>query len=477
MFFWKTRVRVPPGANAVVKDRIESKRPLWVGRDVPVYFLSSDPFLTKFAAEAACRERIIHKVTVQVKLTVLENELAELIANAGDSFVPKIVTVSAENIAGRRKVAGSIAAAIAAYIQSQSFFALQKEDAVKQALQPLLEEQCKDARLAVTIEACSEISHRDPDDTLLAELAAQAGREEVGDGAEKQVTYKNTELGELVEYFDQARREKRNRELEVQIEIKRTEAENTACIKKLEAENEVEIERTKAEAGPLLEQLRQKTIVEKNNTTIREQQELYRVKAEEEKGKEQEAEWQKEAIERNSAIKEMNARYQAEYNERRLDEEMALNKRQQDDELALQKTRLEEEKNLAAARAEVTKAKKEEAEMLREKKRLDMELELEREKKLAELRADEMTKIAAQLGVVVERIKMPVPDYSNVHTLLLGSQDNKAGDMVATLLMDLLNRFADGVTSLRQTNGSQREDEVPARPAAEEGPSPKDNAE
>ncbi len=246
------------------------------------------------------------------------------------------------------------------------------------------------------------------------------------------VSYADRELGQVVEYFDRMRREQDLRDLEA----RRQKGLNDVSIERTRAENEVAIERTKAEAGPELERLRQKTLIAQTTSKISAQDEENRLKAHEAELRKQEQQWEREAIERNSDLMEMRAQYEAAYKTRR-----------QVEELELHQSRLEAEKTLAGMRAEVARATEVEAEAIRRQKQLDAELEIAQARQLATIRADELAQTAQHFGVLVEKIPMPIPDYTGIHTLILGSQDGKSSDLAPALLMDLLNRFVDALGS------------------------------
>ncbi len=431
--FGHHKVAIPAGVKAVVKGRIVTQSPLRVGTDDLVYFVSLVPDVRMISGQAGCKEGVVHKIAVQVKLALQDDELPALLIDAGHSSHPNYVTITAQDRADRYKVPESLRAAIQTYIQSQSLFALQMEDGVKQSLQPLLQALCEEAKLTITIEACTEITYIDPSDTLLAELATRAGKAEIVDDTDvSKVSYADRELGQVVEYFDRMRREQDLRDLEA----RRQKGLNDVSIERTRAENEVAIERTKAEAGPELERLRQKTLIAQTTSKISAQDEENRLKAHEAELRKQEQQWEREAIERNSDLMEMRAQYEAAYKTRR-----------QVEELELHQSRLEAEKTLAGMRAEVARATEVEAEAIRRQKQLDAELEIAQARQLATIRADELAQTAQHFGVLVEKIPMPIPDYTGIHTLILGSQDGKSSDLAPALLMDLLNRFVDALGS------------------------------
>jgi hypothetical protein len=237
---------------------------------------------------------------------------------------------------------------------------------------------------------------------------------------------------------DKARRDKALRELEALKQQKLNEVQ----IERTKAENEVEIERTKAAAGPELEKLRQATLKAVTDSKIMAMNEENRLKEHEAKLKKQEQQWEQEALERNSAIMEMRAKYEAEYKSKRQEEESALNKRHVEDQITIETARLNAEESLAAMRATVARANELEAETIRRQKQLDADLEIAREKEMAGIRNEEIKTTAAQFGSLIGKLAIPAPNYSGVHTLVLGTEGNRPGDMIATLLVDMLSRLA-----------------------------------
>jgi hypothetical protein len=427
--FGRHKVAIPSGVKAIVRGRVVSQSPLHVSSDDLVYFISLVPDVRSFSGQAACKEGIVHKVTIQAKLALLDGELDSLLSDAGHSSYPKFVTITAQERADRFKMPESLRAAIQTYIQGQSLFALQKEDSVKQALQPLLQALCQEARLNITIEACSEITHVEPSDAQLAELATRAGkRVSIDEAGALSVVYADREMGMVVEYFDKARREQDERDLEAH----RQKGMNDVSIERTRAENEVAIERTKAEAGPELERLRQQTFIEQTTSKIRAQDEEHRLKAHEAELRRQEQQWESEAIKRNSDLMELRAQYESAYKERRLNEEREF-----------QQARLEAERNQAGMKAEIAQATEMELETVRRQKQLDVDLQIAQDRRLMEIRTEEMAQMAQYVGTLFEKISLPVPDYAGVHTLILGADGSKSGDLFATLLMELLSRFVD----------------------------------
>jgi len=61
------KIKVPPGFEAVVNGRIEERKPLRVGNEDQAYFVNFAPFFETVSSEAACKEGLMHKVTVGIK--------------------------------------------------------------------------------------------------------------------------------------------------------------------------------------------------------------------------------------------------------------------------------------------------------------------------------------------------------------------------------------------------------------------------
>lgn len=446
------KISVPPGVKAVVMGQIAKQRPLRVGREQLVHFVSSTPYTLRVSAEAICKENFIfHTVGIQVRLAFDETALDALLFDAGDSYYDNVKTISAEGVAKHYGVEESIRAAIQAYVQGQSFFILQNPDAIRQALLPCIQPVCKEVKLVAMIEACTGVTYREPDKTQLAELGVKA--------------LSDAEVKKLVEYLDKACLEKDRRDLEAsrqqklnELEIERTEAENQVEIERMRAENEVEIERIKAKAGPEIEQLRRNTLEEQNKSKIAAQDQDNLLKEHEFEIKRQQQKWEEEHIKLNASILALRLQYEAQYNEQKQKAEIGLNekhqeaevtlkKMSQEAELALERACLEEEKKLAAMRAEVADAKKAETDEIWRQRKLDMDLKLELESKMAELRANEAARTIGQLATLAEKVHIPAPSYSNIGHLLLNGAENKTGDMMATLLMGLFERAAELVMS------------------------------
>jgi hypothetical protein len=429
--FGRHKVAIPPGVKAVVKGHVVAQSPLHIGTDDLVYFISLVPYICTITGQAACKEGIAHVVSIQVRLGLLDSELDALLLDAGHSSYPKFVTITAQDRAERYKVPESLRAATQTFIQGQSFFALQREDHVKSALHPLLQAICQLARLDITIEACTSTTQAAPSEAQLAELATRAGKTvTVDEDGTPRVEYVNHELGQVVDYFDMAQREQAVRD----VEARRQQGLNDVAIERTKAENEVAIERTRAEAGPELEKLRRTTLIEQTTSKIRALDEENRLKAHEAELRKQEQLWESEAIKRNNDLMEMRAQYEAAYKRRR-----------QDEDIDLRTSRLEARKSLAGKKAELLTATVAEQEIIRREKQLDAELEIERERQLMAIRADEFAKMSQYVGALLEKVEIPVPNYGNVHTLVLGANGNQSSDLMTTLLMELLNRFVDGL--------------------------------
>ena len=436
---WRYTINVPAGTKAVVNGEVADKRPLRVGRYTPVYYVSSAPYTPPVTSEAACNEGIVHKITVQLRLVLDEPELHTILAESGDSTCREVSTVSAQSVASLHQVEGAVRGALQTFIQGQSFFALQDPDAVKQKFAPQIHGLCKKANLLATVEACTDIAHQHPGEARLAELAVRAGKKEVTDAqGVRQTTYADALLGRIVDYFDKARREMDLRDLEARRQQKLNEVE----IERTKAQNDVEIERIKASAGPELEKLRQASLVAQTASKIAARDQENALKAHEAKLRKDEQKWEYEAIQNNNEVLEVRAKYEADYKQKRLQEETDQKKKSQQDSLALEESRLIQEKKLAGMRADVTAATAKETDWNRQQKRLDIQLELEREKGLSSLRAEEKEQVASQILALAGKITLPSPDYSGVHTLFLGKEEHKTADRMADLLLLLLERVS-----------------------------------
>ncbi len=475
MSLFRRIVKVPPGVKVIVGGRVVTERPLRLGAYELAHFLSTEPVSLEVAGKTTCKEGVVFSVKIFVALNLQESDLGSLLADAGDSYRWKMSTISAADFVKRKNIESSIKGAINSYIQSRSFFSIQDANSVKQDLNLLIHDACSLSRLVGSVESCQEITYDPPSPNLLAifsqsneaelkriaeyfdkvqlekeiramksgqselttqfiaKLSALAGRSVI-DG---KTVYEDSALGNEVKFFEKAHQERQERDLEAQRQAKLQEIE----VDKIRAEKDLEIERIKSTAGPELERLRRETLKAQTDSKNFARDQENRIREHDAQLKEQEQQWEKGSIIRNGAIMEMRAHYEAEHKKKRHEEEVAL-----------EKARLEEEKNLAAMRTEVILAKEMELSALREEKRLDMQLALEQDQAAADLRIKEATEKFTHLTALIEKIKIPVSDYSHVKTLFLNSGENKPGDMIAGLLVELMQKMINGA-------------EIPIRPS------------
>lgn len=407
--FWRHEIQVPPGFEAVVNGRVEERRPLRVGTYDQVYFVSFAPIFTEVSCEAACKEGLMHKVTVKVKLEIRRSNLADILRDAGDATYRNIVSVSAQELATRQNLLDAVKTSIQTYTHGTGFFELANQDSVREALNQRISSECEKARLVGEVVAC-DVVRVVPDTERLAQLIAEAGIKETIEGETRIREYRAPNLGMIVEYF---------RETIRQSELMKAEAESAkaeAEKRRLEDQKQIAI----ARADLKLVELKQDDRIAERQAELQEE-EMRRQQA---------------AAERNAAIIEMKAAYDFAYKSKRLEEEMAL----------------------AEKEVEIAKVKDAEEAALRERKRKDMKLELEREKELAEIRADEKAKVFVQLGELIEKLKeIPAPDYTGVTTLITaaGSAGDEFRGVATGLILGLLSRAVEGIAIPSWTNQSE----------------------
>jgi len=415
--FWRHEIQVPPGFEAVVNGRIDERKPLRVGTYDQVYFVNFAPFFATVSSESACKEGLVHKVTVVIKLELQRGNLTEILRDAGHAPWHNPVRVSTQELVTRQNLLDSVKASIQTYTHSTGFFDLVNQDSVRQAMHQRISSECTKARLLGEVVACDVVPVV-PESSLLAQLAARAGIKETIKGEIRTREYSDSNLGAIVEYFLETLRQS---EL-IQAETERAKADAERA--RVDAQKQIAIARADVKIVEL----------EQENRISARQAEL----------QEEDAKRQQAAQERNASIKESGAAYEFTYKSKRLDEEMAL----------------------AQKELEIAKVKDAEEAALRERKRLDMQIELEREHKLAQIRAEEKAQMFAPLGELLEKLReIPATDYKGVHTLIttagLGGMDSK--ELATGLVLGLLSRAAEGVgipsgtaQSDRVTSSSQR---------------------
>ena len=132
------------------------------------------------------------------------------------------------------------------------------------------------------------------------------------------------------------------------------------------------------------------------------------------------------------------------------DRNKALKERAADFEFAYKKKKIiENDRNLALEEQKNAALKDEEESAIRERKRLDMQLELEREEGQAKIRAQEKSGLVTHLEALLSKLStMPVPDYSQVRTLVTGqnSSGDNPRDLASGLVWALLTKALDGET-------------------------------
>jgi hypothetical protein len=385
-------VKVPSGTRAVVNDVYTDRQPLEVGKDDPVYFLSTERFGLNVSATSTCKEGIEFNITISLKLSLDDGNLKALVADAGASTVKNTVTIRAENRAKQFNIENSVESAIHSVIQTSSFFDLEDVDKTKEAIQKLVDETCKAACLCGVVEACQEYDFTPPDDKLLMAIAAKAGRSIIKEGTNPpQVSYREENLGRVVERFESARRQQE----ELEIEFVR-HAEEIAQ-HKIRAQYETKIMAIKLDND-----------LQKAADDLDKAQKMR----------------EREKAERNKEILEQNASYDAEYKRRR-----------QENELNLERAELLDKKEIAMLAAEVNQINM-------ERKRLEIAtLVLDRERALAEIRSQEIVEVCKQLAVIAKELRIPPADYSGVQTLCVsGGDGSKPIEMLVSLLIDMLSK-------------------------------------
>lgn len=399
--FWRHEIRIPSGVEAVVNGRIENGRPLRVGTFDQVYFVDFAPFFATASSEADCKEGLKHKITVVIKLKILNDE--EGLRFTGDSTFRNISRISAQDLVTGQNLLDSIKAIIQTYTRSTGFFDLAKQEQVRDVLHQKIRSECTKAGLFGEVVAC-EVTSVLPETQRLAQLAAMAGIKETITGETRTREYSDSNLGKIVEYFLETLR---------QSELIKAETER--------ANSEVQKQAAIARADVKIVDLEQANRIAVRQAVLQEE----------------DAERQQAVQERNAKIKNQGDLYEFEYKKKHLEHEMSL----------------------AEKDVEIAKVKDAEETALRERKKLDMQLELERERQLAKIRAEEKTTMFVSLEKLLDKLKeMPATDYKGVHTLITstgsGSMDSK--ELASGLVLGMLSRATEGVGIPSVTTQSEK---------------------
>jgi hypothetical protein len=418
---WRHEVPVPPGFEAVVNGRIEEKRPVRVGQYDQVYRVSFNPSFLKLQTDAPCKEGIPHKVSADVMLWLERGNLTEILRDAGFSTHRNVLNVSAKEIAERQQLAESLRAGIQASIQTQGFFQLQDHDAVLKIIDQVVRSRCHDARVAGVLQDFSvapTVLEAKASAGQLTALAARAGAKSAPDGS---LQFADGGLGRIVEYLLELQRQ----EQLLGIPIARAKAQAETA--------RVETEQQLAEARARLK--------------IIEAEQEARVKGRQEEINQEDATRQQSAIERNAAIMERTAGYEAEYKRKRTEEEIKLNRQRHDEEVRLARQKLDEEHEATKKKVDIAALVDQEESARRERKRLDLKLNRDHERELAEIRATESKERFAAYAQLLSGLSgIPVTSYSGVHTLINGGgAGSDSRDAAVNMVLNLLARLGDAL--------------------------------
>jgi hypothetical protein len=403
-------VKTEPGCAVYVNKQRVDKRPLYVWKEDEVQLVNFAPFFLKVAKKATCQEGVPVEMTstIRLELSPEDGALLPVLANAGYRTYKDPLRVSAQSVAEYSKLAESLGASLETFIRKTEFFTLLQQQAATQAqLDQVFQLVFRTARVSGAV-ASLEANAVEPDERLLADLAARAKMtDEVKDAVRTRV-YEDAALGAIVDYFLDSKRQKE-------------------LLRAYEGLAKAEGERA---------------IVEAQQQIIRAQNDLKIVQAEEEhrRAKRQaeldaeEGTWTNAAMERNAKIKAKNAEYEFEYKTRRAAEEMQL--AQKDGELA--------------------KMKEEAVMTLRNGRGADLALKVKHETDLMRIRVEEQRQSADALGSVLARVKdMPVAGYQGVQNLtLFNAGGGELQDPVKSLLLVLLNRLGDAAVRLAKPSGA-----------------------
>jgi len=413
------RVSVPPGFETVVAGRIEDRRPLWVGTFDQIYFVSFSPVSYAIECEAVCKEGIVHKAKVAITLQLERGNLTEALKDAGDSTYREILCVSAKDIMARQSsdLVESVKSTIRTGIQAMGLFELLNAENARSRLDLRVKERCKEARLNGQVDHC-EISVVQPSDVLLTQLAARAGAGLNPDGT---VSYSRDDLGSVVEYF---------------VEIKR-QAELMKA----------PVEYAKAQAKAATVEAEKQFAKAIHDLKIDEEEQQARVNRRHEELSKEDAQRQMDAAERNARIKERSATLEATYKKQREADRAELEKLALEAEIERNTRRLTSEAEAVKKRLEIAELTDKEETGRRERKKLDMAVELEHEREHANIRATEIRERLSPLADLVAGLaSIPPTNYSGVHTLIGGpNAESNNRDLVFKIIYGLLTDVAEAL--------------------------------
>lgn len=395
MHLFKHEIKTEPGFLVAVDGELVNDRPLYVGGKQSIHFISFAPTFVQVSRKAFCHEGVPVEMTATLRLELNPNDLEEILLNAGHRTYKAPARVSAQTVAEQGKLSDSLAASLETFIRKSRFFdLLRKQQQTQIDLNQLLQKMCERPRLEVV---SLEATPAQPDEKLLADLAARAGLSETVSDSARTRSYKEAELGAIVEYFLDANRQ---REL-------------------LKAQDGL----AKAEGERAIVEAQQQIIKARTDLKIVEAEAEHRKTKRQVELDQEESTWTEAAMRRNATVKETNAAFEFEY----------------------KKKRAAEAKELSRNEADLAYAKEEAAATLRKGKRAELdELELYREQEFMRLRIEEKRQLNEALITVLQQVKeMPIPDYRGIGTLILG--EGVSQDPMKSLVAALLTKLTEAL--------------------------------